>query len=269
MFLREQCGNCMYMMAAKRGGRLRGLRGRGLGTVASNVGTSLVFGSNPIARTPIGRPVRAYPLGPTAPITPVSTSPTSPVPANPYQPWSNSPTGPIANPGPFQFGGSPGSGGRGGGSWQQGGQSWQSGGQGWQSGQGWSATSSPYGSTPQNPNNSQALAAAQALLSTNPGLLSPQQFSMLQAAGLISSDLPYSEVSSISPTASVSSSTLSSGVNDPNCVAAGCTGGPYPDCTCPAAASSSMDLSTEYAGVPLYAWLIGGALGVYLIAKRR
>ena len=132
---------------------------------------------------------------------------------------------------------------------------------------GWSAGSSPYGSTPQNPTNSQALAAAQALLATNPSLLSPQQFQMLQAAGLVSNTLPYASVSQITPSTPITSP-LSTG-NDPNCVAMGCTGGPYPNCTCAAAATtSSFDigtmLSTAYLGLPLYVWLVGG-VGAYLL----
>ena len=132
----------------------------------------------------------------------------------------------------------------------------------------WSAGNSPYGSTPQNPNNSQALAAAQALLATNPSLLTQQQFQMLQQAGLVSNTLPYSSVSSITPTSSTGSTT--STTNDPNCVAAGCTGGPYPNCTCAAAAATSdisTTLDTTYAGLPLYLWLIIGAGGVFLFTK--
>ena len=128
---------------------------------------------------------------------------------------------------------------------------------------------SPYGSTAQNPTNSQALAAAQALLATNPSLLSQQQFQMLQAAGLVSNTLPYSSVSQITPTTPLTSSTAA--VNDPNCVAAGCTGGPYPNCVCPATTSSTdigTVLSTTYAGLPLYLWLaIGGGALFFLTQK--
>ena len=119
------------------------------------------------------------------------------------------------------------------------------------------------------PTNSQALAAAQALLATNPSLLSQQQFQMLQAAGLVSNTLPYSSVSQITPTTPLTSSTAA--VNDPNCVAAGCTGGPYPNCVCPATASSTdigTVLSTTYAGLPLYLWLaIGGGALFFLTQK--
>ena len=224
----------MFITTRRRGGLGR-WRGRGMGTVATQVGNSLVYSSDPVqARSHISAPVRA--IGPARPPTSTSTNGTS--------------VGPVPVRTPVWGGGSgiaP---------------AWGS-----QGPSTWSAANSPYGSTAQNPTNSQALAAAQALLATNPSLLSPQQFQMLQAAGLVSNTLPYSSVSQITPTTPLTSSTAA--VNDPNCVAAGCTGGPYPNCTCAAAAAtSSFDLgtalSTTYAGLPLYLWLAGG-LGVYLL----
>ena len=232
----------MFITTRRRGGLGR-WRGRGMGTVATQVGNSLVYSSDPVARARSSAPVRA--IGPARAPTSTATNGTS--------------VGPVPVRTPVWGGGSgiaP--------AWGSGGpQTWQ----GRQTSSTWSAANSPYGSTAQNPTNSQALAAAQALLATNPSLLSQQQFQMLQAAGLVSNTLPYSSVSQITPTTPLTSSTAA--VNDPNCVAAGCTGGPYPNCTCAAAAAtSSFDLgtalSTTYAGLPLYLWLAGG-LGVYLL----
>src|SRR5271165_3838446 len=135
----------------------------------------------------------------------------------------------------------------------------------------WNAQSNPYGSTPQNPNNSQALAAAQALLATNPSLLTSQQFQMLQQAGLVSNTLPYSSVSNINPTTPLTGSAAAS-ANDPNCTAAGCTGGPYPNCTCAAAAAPASDIGTTLSqsigGLPLYLWLVIAGGGFLLLSKR-
>lgn len=111
----------------------------------------------------------------------------------------------------------------------------------------WSAGSSPYGSTPQNPTGSQ-LATAQALLQANPSLLNPTQWQMLQQAGLVSSTLPYSSASQV-------------GSGNPAIV-------PDPS----VAASSGTDigtlLSTPYGGLPLYLWLGVGA-GAYLLFSQK
>ena len=127
----------------------------------------------------------------------------------------------------------------------------------------WSAANSPYGSSPTNPTGS-SLATAQALLQTNPGLLNQTQWQMLQAAGLVASTVPYSSASQINTPLA----TTPVGANDPQCLALGMTGGPYPNCTPAVAATSSFDigtmLSTAYLGLPLYVWLAGG-LGAYLL----
>ena len=214
----------MFITTRRRGG---------LGTVATQVGNSLVYSSDPVARAAPVRGTIAYPGGSRrAPSTNTST----------VQTGRGSVWGGGSGIAPAWGGQGPST---------------------------WSAGSSPYGSTAQNPTNSQALAAAQALLATNPSLLSQQQFQMLQAAGLVSNTLPYSSVSQITPTTPLTSSTAA--VNDPNCVAAGCTGGPYPNCVCPATASSTdigTVLSTTYAGLPLYLWLaIGGGALFFLTQK--
>lgn len=127
----------------------------------------------------------------------------------------------------------------------------------------WSAGNSPFGSSPTNPTGS-SLATAQALLQTNPGLLNQTQWQILQAAGLVASTVPYGSASQINTPLS----TTPVPANDPQCLALGMTGGPYPNCTPAATATSSFDigtmLSTAYLGLPLYVWLAGGA-GAYLL----
>lgn len=213
------------MFVAQRRGKTRGLRG--LGTISTPVGTSLVYGSNPISQRAPVRGTIAYPTR--LPRNGTSTT------------WGGNPPIAIFPVWGVDYQGS------------------------------WSAPNNPYGSTPLNPQNSQALAAAQALLATNPSLLSSQQFAMLQAAGLVSNTLPYASVSQIQASTPLTSSALAT-VNDPQCAAAGCTGGPYPQCTCAAAAAGTdigSMLQTSYGGLPLYLWLIIGGGGLYLFTSKR
>ena len=224
---------------ASRAGKNR-YRGA-LGLVSTQVGNSLVFSSSPITRWG-GSPARR--IGPVVSVGPIPVRPVGPA-----YPVTRTPGGPIS-----PAWGTSGNG------WGSG---WSGGSNGWGGG-GWSAQNNPYGSTPQNPQNSQALAAAMALYASNPSLLTSQQYQLLQQAGVIANTVPYSSVSQIP--ASGGSGTSSS-TNDPQCVAAVCTGGPYPNCTCAAAATSG--LSADYAGLPLWGWLAIGAGGVYLFTRKR
>lgn len=216
----------MYLSPTRRGlGRTRRL-----GLVSTPVNGSLVYGSSPIpvrgtisrwGGNPPGGICPAWGCGP-APVRPVGPS----YPVEPYLPLS--PAGPItppysqmpANPGPGFPGGpsqpySPGW-------WQQ------------RSGSGSGI-------------NAQALAVAQALLATNPSLLTQDQFTMLQQAGLISGTLPYSSVSQI---------------NAP----AGTPALPAVPVAAPATDIGSM-LSQSFAGLPLYLWLIIGGGGAFLLSR--
>jgi len=243
----------MYITRGRKG---RG--GRGLGLVSTQVGNSLVFGSSPITRGGFGAnpPRRII----TTPIAPIQS--------------------PIVGPVSGQWSGVRGNGNGGrtrvkrrqrssSSGWQQ--NQWGQSSAGWQNGGG-----SGWGVNNQNSqSSSQALEQAVVLYQTNPALLTQQQFTLLQNAGYISTTVPYSSVGTLTPYGSSSSALTSSSVaaeeaagtyNDPNCVAAGCTGGPYPNCTCAASASSS--LSESVGGFPLYVWLIGG-VGLILILKKR
>lgn len=232
----------MYLMRTKN---RRGLRRGGLGA-ATMVNGSLVWGSSPItARPPIrvlpGRTVAvAHPVRAVGPAYPVNVPETTAAPTTTPAPW----TPPWANGG---------YGGRGNGS------GYGNGYGGGYGGSGWNAASSPYGSQP----NSTALATAQALLSTNPSLLTQQQWTMLQAAGLVSTSLPYGSASLVNPTAGTAAADTSA--IDP------ATGIPYATELATAEAGSTSDigttLSATYAGLPLYLWLVIGGGAALLLTR--
>lgn len=165
-------------------------RGR-LGTIATGVNGSLVYGSNPVGTSRAMRPV----ANPIRHILPPTTSTNVPV-TRPV--WGSDPpryNGPISN------------------------------------------MSNGYGTQG-------ALAAAQLLLQTNPGALTPLQWQMLQQAGLLAGTLPYSSAGAV---------TTSNGTT--------------PASTAPAP-SSSIDigatLNADYAGMPLWAW-IAASMGAYFL----
>lgn len=125
-------------------------------------------------------------------------------------------------------------------------------------------------------------------LLTNPSNLTAAEFAELQASGQIANTLPYSEASDIALPGGASGQNTAS-VNDPNCLAEGEFGGPYPNCTssdpqcaaegmtggpypnCTAASSTSLS-SLLPAGVsltdvstwPWYFWAVGAG-GIYLL----
>jgi hypothetical protein len=206
-----------------------------------------MFGPTQSPSSPISPAWGVYPplVGPVGPV-PVTTSPW----------WSTPPQLPGAGSGPVQapWGGNP----------------------SWGGAPPWTAGNSPYGSSPLSPygssgygssqSNAQALATAQALLATNPSLLSPQQYQLLVQAGLISSSTPYSSLSQIAPTVGTASLDTSNAI-DPT------TGVPYATelAEAEAGGTSAMGttLSTEYGGIPLWGWLIGGGGLVIILMKRR
>lgn len=114
--------------------------------------------------------------------------------------------------------------------------------------------------------NAQALAQMIQIYQTNPSALTASQWATLQQAGIIPSTLPYASASAVATTVN----TTAPAVDDPNCVAAGCTGGPYPNCTCVAsAATASTDFfSTQYGPLTGIEWL-AVAVGGYLLSKRK
>src|SRR5208337_2125678 len=121
----------------RQDGRTRVAR-RGLGTISTQMGNSLVFSSDVVGHaTPRGNPPR----------------------------WINT-ANPVPVVGPMWGGNPP----------RYIPQGW--GGGGWGSGSGWSAGNSPYGSSPSSPSgNTQDLQQATLILQSNPSLLTQQQFS--------------------------------------------------------------------------------------------
>jgi hypothetical protein len=219
----------------------RGLR-RGLGTVSTPVAGTIVFGSNPISRVWGGNPLRSGPFpvsSPTRPpgyLGPINVRPVGP--AYPVSPIAN-PTQPAPWTPPWQSGG------------------YGGGGNGYSSP--WSAAGSPYGSQP----SSNSLATAQALLASNPSLLTPQQWSQLQAAGLVAGTLPYSSAGLVTTTAGTS---VDSSAIDP------ATGIPYAtELAAAQAGTSSTDIGTTLSetvlGLPLYLWLVIGGGAVLLMSR--
>lgn len=127
---------------------------------------------------------------------------------------------------------------------------------------GWTAGSSPYGSSPLNPNPA-ALATAQALLQTNPSLLTPAQWQLLQSAGLVASTVPYSSASQIT--------TSGSGAIDPT------TGVPYAQ-ELAAAQTGAIGTTTTaswltdptqelISGIPNWGLVAAAGVGAYLMMR--
>ncbi len=120
--------------------------------------------------------------------------------------------------------------------------------------------------------NQQALAAAQQSYATNPSSLTQQQWTLLQQAGVIPNQLPYSAASTLGP----SGSTASTG----SCPASTPYADGYGNCFTTAAAASASAASlagssslssislTDPTTWPWYLWL-GVAAGAYLLLKRK
>jgi hypothetical protein len=93
------------------------------------------------------------------------------------------------------------------------------------------------------------LAQIQQLANTNPGALTSAQWAILQSAGTIASTLPYSSASQLAVAGQVPVSSDGS-----------------------VAPSSGLDLSvlsTLYGPLPLWAWLLVGGGGLWLLSGRR
>jgi hypothetical protein len=224
----------------------------GLG-VSTIVNGTLEMGASPIFTTarqirPVGRPV---------PIAPVAFPG-----GNPTNPWGGGAWGnpPVSGPVPVTLPG--GSVSPNGGGWQA---PW--GGRGGYGGQ-YNEGGSWNPSNPNNPTSANNLAQLTLQYQTNPSSLTEQQWQQLQAAGVIAGTVPYSNASLVSGSGT--------GAIDPN------TGQPYATELAAAEAAAaggttaavagtglSTDLSTEYAGIPLYLWLGGGALLFVLMSGKR
>ncbi len=118
----------------------------------------------------------------------------------------------------------------------------------------------------------EAIAQLLQLYQSNPCALSASQWAQLQQVGIIPSTLPQSSCSLVAgTTAGASAATAASTYNDPECLALGMTGGPYPNCTPAAgtAAASPTDfLDTQYGPLTGLEWLLVAG-GAYLLFKRK
>lgn len=146
---------------------------------------------------------------------------------------------------------------------------------------------SPKTSTSTTTDNAE-LSAAISQLASNPCGLTEAQFSLLQQNGQIASTLPFSSACQIAatgttnPTASNESSLndpecLAQGLfggpypncstSDPLCAAQGMTGGPYPNCTAASSSNSLLPANFNLSDVTTWPWYLWAVLlgGGYLL----
>jgi len=199
---------------------------RRLGIVSTMVNGGLTYGSPAIPRANTITAIR--PVGPARPVNTFSPG----LPINPPG-YANNPIG--FNPTPYQ--GQP------------------------------IGPSSGYGGSQyigaSNPTSQNNLAQLTLLYQANPSSLTAQQWSQLQAAGVISPTVPYSNASLVNPNSSSYSSELAA--EEAAAAAAATTS----TTTTAATPGLSTTLETDYSGIPLYAWLGGGVLLIYLFMGKR
>lgn len=113
------------------------------------------------------------------------------------------------------------------------------------------------------------LQAAIALLASNPCGLNPAQWSLLQNNGDVANTLPFSSACLISPTQQAAANDAAASGDDPQCVAAGMTGGPYPNCT--AAAAGSLLTGIDFTSPTTWPWWMWGGIGMggYLAFRKK
>lgn len=105
------------------------------------------------------------------------------------------------------------------------------------------------------------------IYNSNPQALTASQWAQLQMAGIIPSTLPYSSASLVATSGPSTSPAVA--VNDPQCIAAGMTGGPYPNCSPASSAGSITDFfSTQYGPLTGLAWL-GVGFAAWLFFKHK
>jgi hypothetical protein len=226
-------------------------RGRRLGLVTTLVDGSTIIGSSPIQHPIVGGPVPVRPpvVNKVNPIVYPTPSPIATPVGYPVSPWTT-PGAPVPVVGPvwgsYSGNGSP---------------------SGWSGRGGYGGASSQY-SQANNPTSENNLAQLTLQYQQNPSSLTAQQWQQLQEAGVIPGTSPYSN-------AAYTSTSGASGAIDP------ATGVPYATelaaaqaaetTTAAATASTGLttDLSTDYAGIPLYGWLAAGALLFVLMSGKR
>lgn len=222
---------------------LKGLRGRrGLGMVSTMVGGNLIVS-----------PPRTYGSSGIVPTKRVNwtgvNNPTSPIEIGPKETLSTSPSQPgWGTTGPSSWGGKGGWGGPNNGS------GWGGPGGGRGSQYGYGSQYGQYGQNPNNPNSQNNLAQLTLLYQQNPSALTQQQWQQLQAAGVIPSTVPYSDASLVNPAASTS--TAATGTTAPATTTAA-TGTTF-----------AAELESSFAGIPVWMWLLGGGVLVFVLTSR-
>lgn len=134
----------------------------------------------------------------------------------------------------------------------------------------WGGWNPSYGSGSSSGISAQQLAQLIQIYQTNPTALTQSQWSQLQAAGIIPSTLPYSSASLIAPTTgTLATGSIATAGEDPMCLAAGMTGGPYPNCTPLTSTPAGTDFfSTTYGPLTGLEWLLVAG-GAFLLFKRK
>lgn len=115
------------------------------------------------------------------------------------------------------------------------------------------------------------LQAAVALLNSNPCGLSQTQWTLLQNNGYVASTLPFSSACLISPSQQAAANDALTSGDDPQCVAAGMTGGPYPNCTA-APVASSLLAGVDFTDPTTWPWWMWGGIaggGYYFVFRKK
>jgi hypothetical protein len=109
------------------------------------------------------------------------------------------------------------------------------------------------------------------IYNTNPSALTAAQWTELQQAGVIPSTLPYSSASLLptSGSAVAAGNPLSSAGSDPQCLALGMAGGPYPNCSPATAAVPTDFFSTQYGPLTGLEWVLVGGGAYFLFFRKK
>jgi hypothetical protein len=118
----------------------------------------------------------------------------------------------------------------------------------------------PTAGQPQN-----QMAVAQSLLQTNPGALTQAQWNLLQQAGLVASTVPYSSAGQVNSGGAIDPATGQTYASELAAAQAAATA----TAATSTAPSIGTTLSTTYAGLPLYLWLVGGVGAYFLLSGKR
>lgn len=115
------------------------------------------------------------------------------------------------------------------------------------------------------PTTGTSLATAQALLQSNPALLTASQWAQLQQAGLVASTVPYSSAGQVPGSSSgIDPATGQTYASELAAAQAGAAAAAVPA----TGTDIGTMLSTPYAGLPLYLWLAIGGGAFFVFSKK-